>query len=295
MKPQQAFVAERAAAQHCAELLRSGPAPAELLPALAKTAERIARALAPALAGLIGGEEPEFATGQPEQRGEAELADAVGALAANALLASAASGVTLLTSIDGQAALRLVDRAFGGRGEGTGPLPDRFPLSAEMMIARLEQIIAGVLAEVLGLADLTGLRRDSRLADLAPFAVGTRLAVLRFAVAQDGSAPWNLLIALPLAQLPGLLSTGGLERSAPRRSGSADPAAAPFAELPLPLTATLVDMRVPLATLAALEPGMVLPVAVARAIPIAVRGAVLARGTIGSNDDRVAVRLTQIA
>jgi hypothetical protein len=30
-------------------------------------------------------------------------------------------------------------------------------------------------------------------------------------------------------------------------------------------------------------------------VPISIGGAVLARGTIGSNDDRVAVKLTQIA
>jgi flagellar motor switch protein FliM len=63
----------------------------------------------------------------------------------------------------------------------------------------------------------------------------------------------------------------------------------------LPLSATLVDMRVPLATAAALTPGMVLPVAVARAVPLAAGGSVIARGTVGHQDDRVALKLTQIA
>ena len=295
MKTLHSFVAERAAAQHCAELLRGGPAPAELLPALARCGERLALALAPALAPLVGAEALNAESAPPEQSDASDLVAAIGPLAANSLLASEAGGVTLLASIDGAGALRLVDRAFGGRGEVAGPLPGRFPLSAELLIARIEDAIAEVLGAALGLADLTALRRDSRIGDLAPFPAAARLAVLRLALSEAGQSGWMLTVALPLEQLPWLLGSGGLERAAPRRAGAGNPAAAPFAEVPLPLTATLVDMRVPLSAVAALEPGAVLPVAVARAVPIAVGGAVLARGSVGSNDDRVAVKLTQIA
>ena len=52
MKPQRAFVAERAAAQHCAQLLRRGPEPAELLPQLDRLGDRFARQLAEGLARL---------------------------------------------------------------------------------------------------------------------------------------------------------------------------------------------------------------------------------------------------
>jgi flagellar motor switch protein FliM len=54
-------------------------------------------------------------------------------------------------------------------------------------------------------------------------------------------------------------------------------------------------MKVPLATVSRLEPGMVLPVAVARAVPIHAGAAVIAHGTVGAQDDRVAVKLTHIA
>ena len=46
MKSDHAFIAERIAAQHCPELLRSGPAPGELLPLLTQLGERLALALA---------------------------------------------------------------------------------------------------------------------------------------------------------------------------------------------------------------------------------------------------------
>jgi flagellar motor switch protein FliM len=100
-------------------------------------------------------------------------------------------------------------------------------------------------------------------------------------------------MALPAAALAGWL--GGAGRMRRKASGAADPAAAPFADVPLPLSATLVDMRLPLAVAATLAPGMVLPVAVARAVPLSAGGSVIARGSVGHQDDRIALKLTQIA
>jgi flagellar motor switch protein FliM len=113
-------------------------------------------------------------------------------------------------------------------------------------------------------------------------------------VMEGAKAPWKLTLALPLAMLPKLLG-GADSGAAPRSTGAADPAAAPFADVPLPLTARLVDMKVSLSTIAALEPGMVLPVAVARAVPIAIGEQVIARGSVGTQDDCVALKLTQLA
>lgn len=285
------FIAERIAAQHCAELLARGPQPAELLPALTRSGARLARALAPALAGLLGGVEPAVTALPASELAQADLAGQIGRLAANTLFGRPGSDLALLASLDGATLLRLVDRAFGGRGETTGSLPERFPLSADMMRTRLETLLGESLGQALALPDLAALRRDSDLAALAPFAPGTPLAQLRLEVAEENRSPWQVLIALPLAQLPALFARGEAD-PAPRRAAPADPAAAPFADLPLPLVATLVEMRVPLATIAALQPGSVLPVAVARAVPLSAGDTVLARGTIGSADDRIALKLT---
>ncbi|WP_309622749.1 FliM/FliN family flagellar motor switch protein [Novosphingobium sp.] len=294
MKSAPAFVAERAAAQHCAELLRRGPEPADLLPALARAGERFARALAPALADLIGGDAPTVTALAAGELRENELAQELGALAANSLLAPSAPGVTLLASIDGGAVLRLVDRAYGGKGDAAGPLPAQFPLSAELLIARLEAVIAACLGLALGEGPLRALKRNPRIAELAPFPAGAPLAVLPIEVMEGKRAPWKLRLVLPLAALPKVL--GGSGGSGPGRAPRpADPAAAPFSEVPLSLVATLVDMNVPLSAIAALEPGAVLPVAVARAVPLSIGGAVIARGSIGAQDDLVAIRLTQIA
>lgn len=292
MKPERSFVAERIAAQHCAELVRRGPEPGELLPQLARSGEKLAAALAPLLAGLLGGDAPTITVKPPRESAEAELAQEIGALAANCLLATPVPGVTLLASIEGRAMLRLVDRAFGGKGEAPERLPERFPLSAELMIQRIEGLAVRAAAAALG-GEVRALRRDSKIAELAPFPAGIKLATLQLEIAEGVKAPWKITFALPMAMLPKLLGLGLDGPARPPRA--ADPAAAPFADMPLPLTATLVDMRMPLSALTGLAPGVVLPVAVARAVPISVRGTMIARGSVGAQDDCVALKLTQIA
>lgn len=69
--------------------------------------------------------------------------------------------------------------------------------------------------------------------------------------------------------------------------------AAPFDDLPLQLRAILVDMSMPVSKLSALAPGQVIPVPVARNIPLVSGTHTLAHGAIGTMEDRVAVRLTQ--
>lgn len=296
MKPQHAFIAERAAAQHCAELLPRGPEPAELLQQLTRLGGRLARQLAEGLTALGGGEAPAITPKPVRETRFAELATEIGTLAANSLLAAGVTAAPLLVSLDAGAVLRLVDKAFGGRGEAPSTLPERFPLSSQLMIQRLEALVVERLGAALG-ADgaLRAMRRDGELAELAPFRTDARLAVLELEVVEGMRAPWLVTLALPFATLAELFGHGDRPPAAlattPR---AADPAAAPFADVPLPLTAVLVDMQVPLATISTLAPGMVLPVAVARAVPISVAGSVIAHGTVGAQDDRVAIKISNI-
>ncbi len=296
MNTEHRFIAERAAAQHCAELVRRAPESGDQIAALAKLGARIAPLVAAALTRLIGGEAPAVTALVPLEQSEGELVQQVGPLAANTLYALGIPGVSLLGSIAGTAILRLVDRAYGGSGEHHGPLPEAFPLSAELLVQRLETTLAECLTEALGNGAAEALKRSTSLTEFAPFPAGAKLAVLPIEVMEGSKAPWLLMLALPLTTLPKLLAAlGDGPAAAPRRNGSADPAAAPFAALRLELTATLVDMPVSLAALAALEPGMVLPVAVARSVPLMIGGKIIAHGIVGAQDDRIALRLTQLA
>lgn len=300
MNTEHKFVAERAAAQHCAELIKRSPEAADLIPALGRLGQDIAKALGPQLGQLIDSDPLSAQAHAPVELNETELAELLGPLAANCLLATGLPGVTILAAIDGHAVLRLVDRAFGGKGEVAGPLPEVFPMSAELLIQRLETAIAAAIGSALGQGEVRGLRRAARFDELAPFPAGARLAMIKLELCEPEHTPWLLYLALPqtmLGKLLGGVSNGGgdgAQRNRRAGPGTADPAAVPFADVALQLAAQLVDMRVPLSVLSALEPGSILPVAVKRAVPLAIAGQIIAHGTVGTADDRIAVQLTQL-
>ena len=299
MKPEHAFIAARAAAQHCPELLRCGPEPLELLPMLERLGERLSKLLAAALTPLCGGEPPAVTAMAPRELSGAELTDRIAPLAANSVLLAGMQDSPLLASVEAAAILRLVDRAFGGRGTVALPLPESFPMSAELMMARIELLIVQRLGQAMGTeADgaVRAVRRDASLAELAPFAATARLAVIALEVSEGGHVPWSITLALPLSTLTDLFGHG--ERPpAPHgtRAHAANPAAEPFAGVPLPLNVVLVDMNISMAAIAALEPGQILPVAVARNVPLRIGNTTIAHGSVGAQDDRIAIQITQIA
>jgi flagellar motor switch protein FliM len=296
MKPERAIIAERTVAQHCGELLRAVPAPTDLSPAVVRLGERLTRTLGSALAPLSRGEAPLVRCAPVRECAMADLARETAPLAANGLLAAGAAGAPFLVSLDAEAVFRMVDRAFGGRGHVPAPLPGAFPLSAELMIARLEAMVGTAVALALEPAGdaVRTLRRDGDIRQLAPFPPHERLTVITLEISDGDGTAWSARLAFPQETLVALLGQG--ERPAPPRPehrAPATPAQEPFCDLPLTIQAVLVDMRIPFSTLSALRPGQVLPVAVARSVPLRIGDKAIAHGTIGALDDRVAVQITQ--
>lgn len=295
MKPERHFIAERPLAQHCPELLRPAPAACELMAALAQLGDRLVRSLGGGLARMSGGDAPTVRSQPSRDCTMAELASDIGPLAANSLLSSPTLSAPFFASIEAAAVFRLVDRAFGGRGDVPSPLPEAFPLSAELLIARLEAAVTAAVSEALlldgdGTVDAT--RRDGSLAHLTPFPAGAEMVALPLEI-QPGIGPaWTLTLAFPAASLAELLGVSERNAAKPRPRVEADPASEPFCDLPLAVTAVLVDMRMGFAALSALQPGQILPVAVARSVPLKVGDKTVAHGTIGEVDDRVAIQIT---
>jgi flagellar motor switch protein FliM len=292
VRPQRTLNAAGMAASHCNALVKQRAPEADLLPELRRFGERLARSLPPVLAALAGGKAPEVQLSATDQMSGAELAEAVGPLAANCLLSIARPEHKLLLSIDGSAVLVQLDRAFGGTGELKGKLPNALPLSADLLAKRVERGIVALLEKLAGTTEpLQVLERDSVYATLAPFRSSEALAVLAFEVSEAGTKPWTVRIATRADSLAMLVpSTGAIKRPAARRSGPLD---GPFSEITLELEAILSEMRIPLSRLAALAPGQTLPIAVARAIPLRVGGTVVARGTVGEFEDRVALQIIE--
>lgn len=299
MKPERAFVAERVLAQHAAELLErrgasdNGVRAADLLPALARTGDKLARSLAGALAPLLGGQPPIVTCAAPRESDATALTTEIAPLAANSLMAIGTGAMPVLVSVDAAAVLRVVDRTFGGKGLAPSPLPENFSLSAEIMVKRVEAILAAHLGEALGLAGaVEPIRHHGKLIELEPFAAGTALAVQTLTIEEPGKDKWPLTVALPVATLAALF---GDAKQAPRTAASrqSTPNDEPFCDVPLTVSAVVVDMRIPMSALANLQPGMVLPVSVARSVPLRIGAKTIAHGSIGAVDDRVAIQLTQ--
>lgn len=294
MKPERAFIAERALARHCPELVRE-PGPAEdWLAALSHLGDRVAATVAAGLAPLVGGDAPQVrATPARDAMPDAPDDQPVPLVAAG-LFDLGATRLALV--LDADPVLRLVDRAFGGRGDAPDPLPDIFPLSAELMIERLHRMIADALIAALGgrATDAVTLARADSVAQLGPFAPDGALVRMDLEVAPANGRTWCIHILLPRADLPALLGEAQTAALARRDAGgSRDVLRGPFADLPLPLRAVLVDMNLPVSALAGLRPGQVIPVAVARSIPLFAGDRAIAQGEAGAFDDRVALRLTQ--
>jgi len=290
VKPQRAFVVDRVVARHCPELLAAAiPAAGALEAPAALLAERLARRLTGGLARLSS--EPPLVRALPSREIAAGEADRDG-LCSYAVLGIGAERQPALLTLAAEPVLRMVDRAFGGRGEVPDPLPAALPLSAELLVARLEGIAATALAEALGIGPIEPLRRDSRLSQLAPFAAGTPLIEQSVEIEERGMPPWRLVFALPQPLLASLFA--GREPKPRTSPAQPDPASEPFGSLPVRLTAVLVDMPLSFSRLAALRPGDVLPVAVARNVPVKAGGRTIASGTVGEFEDRVALQLTSV-
>lgn len=281
-------------ARHCAELLGAGPSIGEMVRPLAKLGEKLARTLPAKLGRLVGGEAPMVRIGIPAEGTLESIAPGDKALASHSLMGLGPRHLPLIATFGATPVLRLLDRAFGGRGIVPDPLPPAFPLSAELLLARIEEAIAAALSAGLG-GDETHmvrpLQRDTDLSQLAPFAPAEPLLQIVLEVEEHGAQPWSLSLAFPLSTLAAALVVPRRQRRAASSGARPGPGEEPFASMPLEVTAVLVDMSLPFSRLSALRPGDVLPVTVARSVPLRVDGRTIATGTIGEVEDRVAVQL----
>lgn len=280
-------------AKHCAELLGTGPSIDELVPALSLLGEKLARVLPAGLARFSGGEPPLVRTGMPMDCTLGSIQAEIETLASHALMAVGPKGLPLLATFEAAPVLRLVDRAFGGRGVVPDPLPDTFPLSAELLLARIEEAIAGALTATFGGEEhkVRPLRRDTSLRQLNPFDKRAELLQLSLEIEEPGVEPWSLSLAFPQPTLAAVMAAPRRAARMDQRPAAPDPMSEPYASMPVSVTAVLVDMTLGFSRLSSLKPGDVLPVAVARSVPLQVDGRTIATGTIGEVEDRVAVQI----
>lgn len=303
------FAAARPAAQHCRELIAHGmgrgPRPEERGLLLAAWRRDLARIMAEELSALLSGDRLDVSVPEPETlQGSAVLAR-IGPVAANSLLRVGMGGETALVAFDFATAIALTDRSFGGDGKLAGDAPDQLPRSAALLVDEIAATIAGAISRA-SLGDhapppgttLGGevIVRSESAGRLKPFDPDAPALLFDIAIANREGCEWRCLLALAEDRMARLLPAPG---RAPQRSGTrarrepADPFAAPFAGVPLPLHVVLAEIDLSLARLQTLAPGDMLPLAMGRQVPLMLGEKLIAHGSIGTLEDRMALRLTR--
>jgi flagellar motor switch/type III secretory pathway protein FliN len=307
MKMAHDFMAARLVAQHCDELLKRGPRPGERASLLAAWRRDLAQALADDLTGLLSGDRLDVIIGEPESlSGDAALMR-IGPVAANCLLRVGALGgtstETVLLSADFATAIALTDRSFGGDGKLGGGVPEQLPRSAALLIEEAAKMIAQAITRVSygdapePLAPVVRgevIVRSESAGRLKPFDVDAPCLLFAITIANRQGCEWRLTLAMAAERLARLLPGAG--RPLPLRTARApaDGMAAPFANIPLPLHVVVAEIELSLARLQALVPGDCFPLALGRQVPLMVGERVLAHGSIGTSEDRMAIRLARL-
>lgn len=297
------FAPARAAAQHCAELISRGPRPEERAAMVAAWQRDLARALADDLSPLLSGDRLDVSILEPETLTGAEALNRVGEVAANSLLRVGASGETALLSFDFATALALTDRSFGGEGRVSGGIPEALPRSAALMVDEAAAMIAAALTRVsygdspppaTSSGDSGVIIRSESAARLKAFAPDAPCVLVSIVIANRQGCEWRASLAMGADRLDRLLPGTG-RRAHPRQAHApATGMAAPFAQMPLPLHVRLAEFSLSLARLQSLAPGDSIPLAMGRQVPLMVGETVIAHGSIGTAEDRMAIRLTRI-
>jgi flagellar motor switch/type III secretory pathway protein FliN len=299
------FAAARAAAQHCSELTTRGPRPEERAVMLAAWRRDLARMLAEDLSALLSGDRLEVSVSEPEPlAGQAVLAR-IGPVAANSLLRVGVSGETALIAFDFATAIALTDRSFGGDGKLGSCTPEQLPRSAALLVDEIAATIAGGITRA-SLGDGAPpagaapggevIVRSESAARLKPFDPDGEALLFTLSISNRQGCEWRALLAIATERMERLLPAPGRTppRSAAARRAPASAIAAPFAAIPLPLHVVLAEVDLSLARLQTLGPGDLLPLAMGRQVPLMLGDRPIAQGSIGTLEERMAIRLTRI-
>ena len=265
----------------------------------------LSRLLADDLSGLLSGDRLDVSIGEPEKMTGADALKRIGQVAANSLLRVGVTGETALLSFDFATAIALTDRSFGGDGRTNGGVPDVLPRSASLLVEEAATMIAGAITTA-SLGDMPPpaggnlnagevIVRSESAARLKPFALDAEALFFVLEIANRQGCIWRAALAVAADRMPRLLPGG---KSRPRQRTPRAPAtgmAAPFADVPLPLHVVLAEFDLSLARLQTLGPGDMIPLTMGRQVPLMVGETVLAHGSVGTAEDRMAIRLTRFA
>lgn len=299
MKMSQDFEAARPLAQHCAELTERGPRPEEQAEVLTAWRRDVGKALSERLGGLLGGGKLVVAVSEPEWLIGKQIFERIGPIAANSLLRCGGTEQTLLLSIDLATTVALTDRSFGGTGKMPETPPGQLTRSAGLLIDQIaanfaRSIVTASIEQADAECDVI-MHRES-VTRLKPFGAAKQCAAFSVEFGEADGPSWKALIAVTKEVLDSLLPASGMPSGVPGgNAGNGGDGAAAFGAIPMPIEAVLAQFELSLGKLERLAPGDCIPIAVPREVPLQIGSQTLGRGNVGTFEDRMAIRLTQLS
>jgi len=282
---------------HCEELVAR---PVERADGLGRFAQ-LGDALAPLFAAKL---EPLFTAGAWQARvtscelvASEALAERIGPVAGNFLLPVGDAGGRLFASFALPPIGARLARMFGGDPAGEGAVfGSRVPSSVVMLLRRLERALNEALGECLDEAVMRSddtARFEVDLARLGSFPPRTQAALLALRFTASEGAPIDVLVACRKSMLARLLAHFQPAGASSARvlPQFAHPA---MGAIPLPLRVQLAELKLSAKRLMSLRPGQMLPISVARSVPLMVQGKRVATGSVGEQDDRIALQIERV-
>lgn len=291
----ESFGSARPVAQHCPELTERGPRPEERAQFLAKWRRDVAREVAQDMADLLSGAKLEVALAEPEIARGAAVFERIGPVAANSLLRCGGDEQTALLSFSIETAIALTDRSFGGTGEAHDEPVTALTRSAALLVEQAARTIASAITRVSATSEQEGdvIIRSENAARLKPFTPSTKCALFVLSITADDGVSWTAILAMPIEELdhwlPGASTSVPANDDEPGESATEDRV---FGAMPLRLQAILAEFELSLGELDRLSPGDRIPIAIARDIPLRLGTHLVASGSLGTLEDRIALKVT---
>ena len=292
------FADARPLAQHCAELTWRGPRPEERAEDVSTWCRDLGAELAQELGSLFSGGKLKVSVSEPEMITGQDVFERIGKVAVNSLLRCGEGDQTMLFSLDHATAIALTDCSFGGDGAVAQDVPAQLPRSAGMLVEQVASATAHVIAMSNGSAERSigdVLVRSESVTRLKPFSAAAKVAFFRVTMAMGDTAEWSAVLAVASDRLDALLPGSGPARSISQNKRiPSDGTTGAFAAIPLPLEAVLGEIHMSLGRLERLAPGDEIPLAIPRELPLRVGEETLAHGTLGTLENRMALRVTRL-
>lgn len=281
------------AARHCDELLSRAASPPDFANEFERFAGQFAEHARTSLGELCDCRALRVEAGELDQLPASEWLSQVATANVHSFYALGQDRCGILVSTPVADLVAQFERILGGTGE----IDEDYavlPASAARFAQQFEDRIAETLRQACDRSEIASSASGSVVDQVAPFEPSERIWTATLSVALAGNARiWRVRLAASEAMLAKLVGSRAVSPATGRTIGARGLEGSAVAEVEMPLRAVLVDVPMSIARLAQLAPGALIPVAIHRNVPLLIGDTIIAHGTVGEIDDRVALELTQ--